>query len=173
MLILDACVGAEKIYQGMNKLLKENFISIDIRKGDFSYEPKYNRIAKTTVIVKPLILADMKHLPFKDKIFDVIICDPPHMQLSEKSMMYAEYGSWTKNDKIVSFYKTNEEFKRCLKPNGILIVKIMPEDKDRVISLFNNFIFFLPIQTIRPHGCITPKETKLGAVWLIGILKDR
>ena len=176
MLILDACVGAEKIYQGMNKLLKENFISIDIRKGDFKPElGNYKYLGENKIIINPTILADMKYLPFKDETFDVIIMDPPHYSFGKncKTAMALEYGSWTKQDKIVNIYNANKEFKRCLKKNGTLIIKVMSEDKDRYINLFNNFIFYLPIQTIRDRGCMSSKEAKLAAIWLIGILKDR
>ena len=179
MLILDACVGAANIYYNRERLLKDDFISIDIRKGDFTEE--YNKyrpigksaISKENIIIKPIILANMKYLPFKEKIFDVIICDPPHLNISKNTFMGVKYGSWNKNERTATIYRANMEFARVLKDNGMLILKILPEVKDNYESLFTNFIFYLPIQTIRDRGCMSSKEAKLAAIWLIGILKDR
>jgi len=172
MLILDACVGSAKMYKGREKLLKDNFISIDIRKGDFSYKPEQT-VAPIPIIIKPTILADMKYLPFKDKTFNVIICDPPHLIGNEKSFMCKEYGYWkNKNQRVSTFYKANIEFARVLKDNGMLILKIMPDQINSYEQLLTNFIFYLPIQTIRDRGCMSSKEAKLAAIWLIGIKKD-
>ena len=175
MLILDACVGAAKMYNNWHKSLGDNFISIDIRKGDFTLEQKegVSRVGKESCIVKPTILANMKTLPFKDKIFDVIICDPPHLDISKNSFTYVLYGSWSKGERTSTIYQANKEFARVLKNNGMLILKILPEVRDNYESLFSNFIFYLPIQTIRDRGCMSSKEAKLAAIWLIGILKDR
>ena len=171
MLILDACVGSEKIYQKRNKLLKDCFIGIDIRKGDFSIPKDNHYLSASEIIVKPTILANMKTLPFKDNIFDVIICDPPHLSsVTERYNRY--YTSWSKIETISTIYKANIEFNRILKKNGTLILKILPESINRYESLLNNFIFYLPIQTVRPKGCIKSKEAKLAAIWLIGIKKD-
>ena len=171
MLILDACVGSAKMYKGRERLLKENFISIDIRKGDFSYKTE-KALAITPIIIKPTILANMKQLPFKDKIFNVIICDPPHVSDSPNGRFTKAYGSWNKNERISTIYKANIEFARVLKDNGMLILKIMPDQINSYEQLLTNFIFYLPIQTIRDWGCIKSKEAKLAAIWLIGIKKD-
>jgi len=181
MLILDTCVGAAKMYKGREKLLKDSFISIDIRKGDFTLkvDEDYNRtsdisqrVADVPVIIKPHILANMKYLPFKEKIFDVIICDPPHL-IGTSGFMVKQYGGWKdKNERIVTFYRANIEFARVLKDNGTVILKIMPDQVNSYEQLLTNFIFYLPIQTIRQQGCINTKESKLAAIWLIGIKKD-
>ena len=166
------------MYKGRERLLKDNFISIDIRKGDFTEE--YNKyrpigksaISKENIIIKPIILANMKYLPFKDKIFDVIICDPPHLNINKNTFMGIKYGSWDKEERIATIYKANIEFARVLKDNGVLILKIMPDQVNSYEQLLTNFIFFLPIQTIKDRGCMSSKEAKLAAIWLIGIKKD-
>ena len=174
MLILDACVGSAKMYKGREKLLKDNFISIDIRKGDFTYKPNKNRklVAPIPLIIKPTVLASLKFLPFKNKIFDSIIIDPPHLNQGKNSYATLAYGSWSESERVSSIYKANIEFNRVLKDNGMIILKILPEKINSYESLFSNFIFYLPIQTIRDRGCFTSKEAKESAIWLIGIKKD-
>jgi hypothetical protein len=172
MIILDVCVGSEKIYFGMNKNLKDSFIGIDIRKGDFSFEKREGCVTSHSIIVKPLILASMKLLPFKDKSINVIVMDPPHLNLGKNSFMGRAYGSWNRQELVSTIYRANEEFKRVLVDNGTLIIKILPEDKDRYISLLNNFTFFLPIHVIRQQGCLNTKEAKLAACWYVGIKND-
>ena len=159
MKILDACVGGAEIYEGMNNNLKDDFVSIDIRKGRFSFKFKTNTPTRR-IIVRPKILATMKVLPFRDNTFDCIIIDPPHIYFGKTSLMNMLYGSWKKSERIGTVYKANIEFKRVLKNNGVLILKIMPVDKYKYMRLLDNFVFFLPIQS------------KKQAMWLIGILKS-
>jgi len=173
MNVLDVCVGSEKIYFGMNKGLGDNFISMDIRKGDFTVQTKKN-VVPVSITVKPKVLASMKCIPFKDESIDIIVMDPPHLNLGKngKSFMAKAYGSWDKSEVVSTIYRANIEFNRVLKKNGTLIIKVMPEDSDRYISLLSNFIFFLPIHTIRQQGCFTNKEAKAAAFWCVGIKKS-
>ena len=173
MKVLDVCVGSEKIYFGMNKKLGDNFISIDKRKGDFTVQTKKN-VVPVSIIIKPKVLADMRYLPFKDGSIDVIVMDPPHLNLGNngKSFMAKAYGSWTKIEVISTVYKANIEFSRVLRKNGSLIIKVMPEDSDRYIKLLDRFTFFLPIHTIRQQGCFTNKEARAAAFWCVGIKND-
>lgn len=73
--------------------------------------------------IKPDIVADFRHIPFKDNSFYLVVFDPPHLkQVGETSYMAKKYGklteSWTTDLK--------QGFKECtrvLKPNGTLIFK--------------------------------------------------
>lgn len=170
--ILDACVGSEKIYFGMNKKLGDDFISIDIRKGDFSFQGI--NVAPIKVIIKPTVLADMKQMPFKNEVFYVVIIDPPHLNLGKSgtTFMSKAYGSWEESEEIKTLYLVNVEFNRVLKDHGMLIIKILPEKKDRYFSLLSNFIFYLPIHVIKQKGCFNTKEAKLAACWYVGIKKE-
>lgn len=168
-MILDACCGAEKIYHGYQHALDDQqLITIDIRRGDFSYKSKTS-VTKTSVIVEPKVLADMRHLPFKDNIFDIIVCDPPHMDCGLTGFMPRAWGSWNQKETISIMKMANIEFSRCLKNNGTLILKVMGDIFPRYQKMLSNFKFFLPIQTIRPNGCMESKESKKAALWFVAI----
>jgi ubiquinone/menaquinone biosynthesis C-methylase UbiE len=168
-LVLDACCGAEKIYQGWNKRLGDNFIGIDIRKGDFSYSGE-NNWTKNEVLIKPTVLANMTALPFKDHVFDCIICDPPHLKCGENSHMAKYYGSWSQTDIIRTMRGANSEFARVMKPSATLILKILPEKLPLYQTLLKNFYFFLPIYTKRLRGSMkNPKGEKDAALWAVGL----
>jgi len=170
-MILDVCCGAEKIYQNNQLNLPDNeFISIDIRKGDFSYKSKSMR-APTQIIVNPTILTYMQNLPFKNNIFNIIVCDPPHMNCGLSGYMGKAWGSWSQQETITTMKKANDEFARVLKPSGTLVLKVMKPMFPQFKELLTNFIFFLPIQTVRPRGCMESREAKESALWFIGIKK--
>lgn len=170
-MILDACVGAQKIYQGWQAELGDEFIGIDLRKGDFSYQTKAS-VAKVPVIVKPKVLADMKHLPFKDGSMDEIVIDPPHMDCGLTGFMSKAWGSWDQKETVETLKIINDEFKRVLTPKGRLTLKIMPHLWPTYKALLSNFVFYLPIQSVRAQGCMKPKELRFAAFWAIGTVKS-
>lgn len=117
-MILDATCSFGRIYP------KHATIRIDIR-------PE----------CKPDIVMDAKDLKFQDNYFDQIYCDPPHFirngpphprikevrRLSHRLSpdAFTRYGWWHGKDEWFEFVeKTNKEFARCLKPNGVLYYKI-------------------------------------------------
>lgn len=167
-MILDTCVGSEKIYQKWHKNENLTFIGIDIRKGDFSFQNETQYVI-TEVKVKPTVLADMRFLPFKDKSFDCIVCDPPHLKCGEKSFMNKSYGSWSQTDVIRTLRLANSEFARVLKQNGMLLLKIMRDRINTYKEMLKSFSFFLPIQLKRPRGSFkNPKGDVDGALWMVG-----
>jgi hypothetical protein len=165
-LILDTCVGSAMMYHHRQDLIKDILITMDVRKGDFIIDvpsEKKNRIVK----VHPTILADMRFLPFRENVFDVLICDPPHFRFGKTSYMFLKYGAWNESERIPTIYKANIEFSRVLKSTGTIVLKIMSEKLGSYENLFSNFIFYLPIHIFRSCG----KDIKHGALWLIGIKK--
>lgn len=170
-MILDACCGAEKIYQGWQENLGDDFISIDIRKGDFSIKTSKN-CATVPGIVKPKVLADMKFLPFKTGSIDEIVIDPPHMHCGLTGFMGKLWGSWDQKETVETLKAVNIEFKRVLTPKGRLTLKIMPNLWEVYKKLLSNFVFYLPIQSVRAQGCMKPKELRFAAFWAIGTVKS-
>ena len=168
-MVLDACVGSACMYQTWHKNLGDSFISIDIRKGDYSFDYE-NRATPKTVIVRPTILADMKHLPFKDGAFDTVNIDPPHFTCGITGFLNKLYGSWTQAELKESIKYANAEFARVLRDGGSLNLKIMPADLDTYQRLFSNFAFYWPIQTYRPSGIVkgTRKEQN-AAIFILGV----
>jgi len=168
-MILDACCGSLKIYNKWHKNIGDDFISIDKRKGDFSYKYESN-YAKSEIIIKPHVLADMRFLPFKEGCFDGIVCDPPHFDFKCETGFWAKkYGTWSDSELIRTLRAADPEFARVLKSNGFLFLKIMTERKNIYLELLRHFIFFLPIQLKRPRGAIAKNLPDVdSAVWYIG-----
>jgi hypothetical protein len=110
---------------------------------------------------KPDIVMDAKDLKFPDNYFDQIYCDPPHIITKTKDfskmkfkrrltgrsspILMERYGVWKSYEEWLEFMeKTNKEFFRVLKPNGVLFYKITeasgctkPSD---LIERMSNFI---------------------------------
>lgn len=144
--ILDATCSFSKIWP------KTASIRIDIR-------PECN----------PDVVMDAKDLKFPDNYFDEIYCDPPHMfrkgnniskikiqrRLSGRRSPdgFTRYGWWANTDEWFQFIqKTNAEFSRCLKPDGILHYKITEaggctKPLDLIVRMTN---FFLLKDEVKP-----------------------
>jgi tRNA G10 N-methylase Trm11 len=164
MLTVDVCCGTERIYDGMQEILGNDFITLDVRKLDveLKYESRYTPIK---IKINPDILADMRKLPFADKTVGAIVCDPPHLKFGLSSFMAKQYGSWSEKDTIEIMTIANQEFSRILTDHGHLFLKIMPEREDLFKKTLTNFRFFLEIPTIKRNG---RAEQKQGATWHIG-----
>lgn len=164
-MILDVCCGAEKMYQGYGK---DQRITMDIRFGDFTYSNDAD-VSKRSVIVSPDIIANMRAMPMRDGVFDMVVCDPPHMKCGLTGFMCKQYGSWNQSDTIETMAFANNEFARVLRDGGVLVLKVLREQMDRYEKMLTNFAFILPIRTIRASGCIETKAAKAGAMWMIAI----
>jgi hypothetical protein len=166
-MILDACCGSLKIYNGWFGNLGEEFITVDKRHGDFSFKKEGNW-GKSEVIVKPTVCADVRYLPFKDGVFNGIVCDPPHLECSATSNLGIYYGSWSETDTIRHLRLMDPEFDRVLTQSGFLFLKIMADRKNIYLTLLKHFNFFLPIQLKRPRGCFGRNKGEVdGALWMI------
>jgi hypothetical protein len=169
MLVLDACIGGALMYDGWQIGLGESFITVDIRKGTFTADNEA-RWSPKTFEVKPLVLADLKKLPFQDNVFDSIVFDPHHFACGINSFLRKYYGSWDHTEVKESVKCANVEFARVLKDEHSLILKVMPSDLDLYKNLLSNFVFYLPIKTVRPAGiCTGTRKEQNSAVFVIGI----
>lgn len=168
-LILDVCCGSLKMYKGMVESLIEagDFITIDRRKGDFSYQNEGD-FSKHTIIVKPKTLADMRFLPFKDGSMAGIFCDPPHLKCGEKSYTWKYYGSWSQDETIFHLRFVDLEFSRVLRDGGFLFLKIMKDREEIYRAMLKHFTFICPIQIERTRGTYQNRKDNVdGAVWWI------
>ena len=168
MITLDVCCGTERIYAGMQEVLGEDFITLDVRKLDVALDYA-SRYTPLKIKVDPDILADMRSLPFLDKSVSKIICDPPHLKFGLTSFMAKCYGSWSEKETVEIMKVANTEFYRVLEDHGTIILKIMPERKDLFLKTLSNFNFFLCIPTVKRNGT----DNKPGATWYIGEKKIR
>lgn len=170
MLVLDVTVGGKKIYFGREERLGESLVGVDRRKGDFSFKGK-GQWARNTVKVEPTILADMRLLPVRDGIVDLIIFDPPHMDAGLGGWIGRYYGGWSQSETIETLRRVNVEFPRVLRPEGFLMMKIWPRQFPLYETLLKDFCFFLPVYTYRATGSYEKKRRKDAAMWALGYAK--
>jgi hypothetical protein len=98
--------------------------------------------------VKPDIVADNEHLPFRDSVFEFVFYDPPYVIRRHPSYFHTDFGKryWA----FPSFGKlaknivnVNREVYRVLKERGKLLVKYTPLKNNlalhSVLSLLDNF----------------------------------
>lgn len=152
------------MWHGWDKDLDGELITLDRRQGDYSYQgPKV--WAPHDIHVKPLILADLSHLPFRCEVFDWIIWDPPHLEITDSCYMGRYYGSWSSQENVIYSRASNLEFSRVLKQSGIIIVKSNPKRFNTIRQLLPNFRFIFPIMT----GTGARGQGISGAIWAIGV----
>jgi len=76
------------------------------------------------------LVADLRHLPFRDHVADVIVFDPPFLgnvsSQGRKRAMWPKYFSSCELSYFLSLMEgINHEAYRVLKPDGFLICKLM------------------------------------------------
>lgn len=105
--------------------------------------------------VKPDIVLDCAPTSFEDKQFDLIVFDPPHVNVGANSQMAISYGHFTTAHIKELVNQAFMEFYRILKDNGVVIFKWNDHDTklETVIKLADPF--FLPL-----FGQKTASKTK-------------
>mgnify|MGYP000880626984 CR=1 FL=1 len=112
--ILDVACGGKSFYFN-----KENpkVLFCDIRNGKFDFPT--NRVVE----INPDIICDFTKLPFKNKKFNMVVFDPPHLiHGGQNSWLVKKYGILPK-DWQETIKKGFDECWRVLKPKGCLIFK--------------------------------------------------
>ena len=86
--------------------------------------------------VEPDILADFRHIPYKDSSFKLVVFDPPHLiRAGENSWLAKKYGVLPKDWE--SYLKEGfDECMRVLEDNGVLVFK-WNEDQIKTKDLLN------------------------------------
>ena len=136
--ILDACCGPKMMYKGLHRnFSQEEIVFMDIRKGVFPLDKWH----VPPVIVEPDILADIHKLPFRDKVFSLILFDPPHGSFGVAAYFGAKYGGLKPSEYVSLLIWANIEFARVLKDDGYVFAKIheTQERNARAVRCFGNF----------------------------------
>jgi SAM-dependent methyltransferase len=122
-----------------------------------------NKISNRRVIrIKPDVIAEWEHLPFKDEIFDMVVFDPPHFirnKFADENFFYEKYGMLnckTWKQVLGSAFK---ELFRVLKSEGTLIFKW--NDCYRPIKDIFPLITYKPL-----FGSVSPKNDTHWVVFL-------
>lgn len=166
-MILDACCGPKEMYRSLHKKFSDDeIIFMDIRHGAFDR----SKWEIEPLMVEPDIIADIKHLPFRDKIFNAIIFDPPHGSFNLESFLGVKYGGLTINEFQHLVIWANIEFARVLIDGGVIFAKIM-EVENRYKVLENSFRNFKLLLNIRYRSQRAIKTSKAITVWQLYVKK--
>lgn len=118
------------------------FLSQIQGKEKYGIEMSEKRVRRSLEFFSNLrvIVGDVKNLPFEDKSIDVIVCS----EVLEH---------------VDGYQKALQEFKRCLKPSGILVVSFPNE---QTVGLGRLLIMKFPIHEIDHVNWITPKDVEMA-----------
>ena len=116
--ILDACCGGRMFWFNKNH---PNALFVDRRVMQPTIIGNGNDARVRSCL--PDIIMDFKDLKFDDETFSLVVFDPPHLFLGEKSFMAASYGTLDKNTWKEDVAKGFSECFRVLKNDGTLIFK--------------------------------------------------
>ena len=123
--ILDATFGHGGFWRWEVPIASEtlNLTAIDRRMGC----QDLTRRKASPGILRHFARADWTALPFRDRSFDVVICDPPFMsRAGSKSVMNRRYTSnESYQDLLLSLQRALGEFDRVLKRGGFVVLKMM------------------------------------------------
>jgi SAM-dependent methyltransferase len=112
--ILDPCCGSKMFWFDKEN---ENVLFCDIR------NESHILCDGRKLNICPDEINDFRNLPYKDKSFNLIVFDPPHLnKLGKNSWMAKKYGVLSDNWKD-DLSKGFNECWRVLKPKGTLIFK--------------------------------------------------
>jgi hypothetical protein len=119
--ILDATAGNRKMWEHINRKNSEHIVFFDKEKQ---------------LIYPPNVLGVWEYLPFRDKVFNCVIFDPPHTRFGKTSMYNDPKNRWwgsLPKRWPSQFYKAAQEFLRvsdvlCFKWNETshYVDKILP-----------------------------------------------
>lgn len=116
-LILDACCGGRSFWFD-----KENPCVLFADKRSIVQTTGTGKNMRTRKCLPDKIM-DFRKMDVSDQTFDLVVFDPPHLFLGEKSYMAKIYGSLDKQTWQEDLKKGFSECFRVLKERGILIFK--------------------------------------------------
>lgn len=108
---------------------------------------------------KPDIVMSCTKTKFKDREFDVIIFDPPHVNVGKNSDMSKRYGHFTSREIKLLVKDGFKEFNRILKTKGMVMFKWNNHSikLETVLSLIEDFrpLFGQQVSIRRKHVSMT------------------
>jgi SAM-dependent methyltransferase len=154
--VLDACAGGRMMYHPDSKDA-DSVVYADRRcVSELDHQPDWECI--------PDVLADYRHLPFRDSTFGLIAFDPPHRITDDgmsrlSGVVTRKYGALRAETWQADLADAFAELWRVLQPGGTLTLKWadVSKDHDTVLSLFNQ----TPL-----YGVTTAKDRALVKWWV-------
>lgn len=114
--------------------------------------------------VKPDFVCDTRNLPPEvGSGFDLIVFDPPHMNLGKKSRMAKSYGHHTTAEILDTVKKTSVEAHRVSKPGALMALKWNDHDikLERVLDLLPEW------EPLFGHGLSIPGRRRSQTYWML------
>lgn len=113
--ILDACCGSRMFWFNKHN---ENVVYMDNR------ELEDTLCDGRKLEVKPDVIADFRNMPYEDKIFKLVVFDPPHLiKVGENSWLAKKYGKLSYDTWEQDLKQGFDECMRVLDDYGVLILK--------------------------------------------------
>lgn len=158
--ILDACCGGR--YFWFDKSHPDAlFIDRRINEGTVTGTGKNERLRKCI----PDVVMDFRNMELPDSSFKLVVFDPPHLFLGEKSYMSIIYGALNKQTWREDISKGFSECFRVLKDDGVLIFKWNESDvplKDVLALTEHKPLFGHPSgKSSKTHWVTFMKKTEL------------
>ena len=113
--ILDVCCGGRMMWFNKHHPLAIFMDKEKKEKGCIEQQKNFE--------VNPDIIGDFRDIPYDDNTFKLVVFDPPHAFLSDKSIMGIKYGSLDKDNWEDDLKRGFDECIRVLEPYGVLIFK--------------------------------------------------
>lgn len=87
--------------------------------------------------VRPTVVADSRHLPFPNSVFDLIVFDPPHVNGGKNSHIARDYGHHTTAEIRDFISASGREAVRVSRPGALMAFKWNDHDQpfDKVLDL--------------------------------------
>ncbi len=114
--ILDACCGGRMFWENKNH---PNAIFQDIREDILPLKEKYG----INFSVEPDVIGDFRSMKFEDKVFKMVIFDPPHLFMNKTTWMVKKYGTLKNTNWKKDIKRGFDECWRVLDNFGTLVFK--------------------------------------------------
>lgn len=113
--ILDACCGSRMFWFDKNN---PDVIFMDNRKLETDL------CDGRSLVINPDVVGDFRMMPFADRVFDMVVFDPPHLiNAGESSWLAKKYGKLDRETWRSDLTQGFSECFRVLETRGVLIFK--------------------------------------------------
>lgn len=113
--------------------------------------------------VAPTLVADSRTLPLPDAAYDLIVFDPPHVNVSARAHMSQQYGHHTTEEIRELIRRTGEEAHRVTRFDALMALKWNDHDQklDTILALL------LPWEPLFGHKVAMQTKHASATSWVL------